>query len=50
MCALGHEGDAGVYNRAIYDREKREALNLWAEHVTALVEGRAARVLPMKRA
>jgi hypothetical protein len=32
------------------DREKREALTLWAEHVTALVEGRKAVVVPMKRA
>ena len=47
----GHKGGvAGVCNRAIYDKEKREALSLWAEHVTALVEGRAAKVLPLKRA
>jgi integrase len=47
----GHKGGvAGIYNRATYDKEKREALNLWAEHVTALVEGRAAVVVPMKRA
>ena len=47
----GHKGGvAGVYNRATYDKEKREALNLWAEHVAAVVEGRAAKVLPLKRA
>jgi integrase len=47
----GHKsGVAGIYNRATYDREKREALNLWAEHVIALVEGRKAIVVPMKRA
>jgi integrase len=47
----GHKGGiAGVYNRATYDREKREALNLWAEHVMALVEGRKAVVVPIKRA
>jgi integrase len=47
----GHKGGvAGIYNRATYDREKREALNLWAEHVMALVEGRKAVVVPMKRA
>jgi integrase len=46
----GHKGGvAGIYNRATYDKEKREALNLWAEHVTALVEGRKATVVPMKR-
>jgi integrase len=47
----GHKGGiAGVYNRATYDKEKREALNLWAEHVMATVEGRAATVVPLKRA
>jgi integrase len=47
----GHKGGvAGIYNRATYDREKREVLNLWAEHVTALVEGRKATVVPMRRA
>jgi integrase len=47
----GHKGGvAGIYNRATYDREKREALNLWAEHVVATVESRAATVVPMKRA
>jgi integrase len=47
----GHKGGvAGIYNRATYDKEKREALNLWAEHVMALVEGRKATVVPMKRA
>jgi integrase len=29
----GHKaGVAGVYNRATYAREKREALNAWADH------------------
>jgi integrase len=47
----GHKsGVAGIYNRATYDKEKREALNLWAEHVMATVEGRAATVVPLKRA
>jgi hypothetical protein len=47
----GHKGGvAGIYNRASYDKEKREALNLWAEHVMALVEGRKATVVPMRRA
>jgi integrase len=46
----GHKGGvAGIYNRATYDKEKREALNLWAEHVMATVEGRAATVVPLKR-
>jgi integrase len=47
----GHKGGvAGIYNRATYDKEKREALNLWAEHVTALVEGRKSVVVSMRRA
>ena len=47
----GHKGGvAGIYNRATYDKEKREALNLWAEHVMATVEGRAGTVVPLKRA
>ena len=47
----GHKsGVAGIYNRATYDKEKREALNFWAEHLLAVVEGRAATVVPLKRA
>jgi integrase len=47
----GHKGGvAGIYNRATYDKEKREALNLWAEHLLAVIEGRKAVVVPMKRA
>jgi len=47
----GHKGGvAGIYNRATYDKEKREALNLWAEHVMATVEGRKSVVVPMRRA
>jgi integrase len=47
----GHKGGvAGIYNRATYDKEKREALNLWAEHVMATVGGRVATIVPLKRA
>jgi integrase len=47
----GHKsGVAGIYNRATYDREKRQALDLWAEHLLAVVDGRKAVVVPMKRA
>ncbi|TGE02408.1 tyrosine-type recombinase/integrase [Methylobacterium nonmethylotrophicum] len=35
----GHKaGVAGIYNRASYAREKREALDLWAAHVMALID------------
>jgi integrase len=37
----GHKaGIAGIYNKATYDREKRMALDLWSEHVMAIVQGR----------
>jgi integrase len=46
----GHKrGVAGIYNRSSYEREVRAALALWAEHVGALVEGRAtAAVVPLR--
>jgi integrase len=45
----GHKaGVAGIYNRAAYEREKRQALDLWGAHVMALVEGRAASVVPLQ--
>jgi len=45
----GHKaGVAGVYNRAIYTAEKRQALDLWAEHVVALVEGRESNIVPLR--
>jgi integrase len=46
---VGHKaGVAGIYNRADYDREKRAALSLWAEHVLAIVEGRKSKVVPLR--
>jgi integrase len=34
----GHKaGVAGIYNRASYSKEKREALDLWARHVMSVV-------------
>jgi integrase len=45
----GHKaGVAGVYNRATYAAEKRQALDLWAEHVVALVEGRESNIVPLR--
>jgi len=44
----GHKaGVAGVYNRALYEAEKRQALNLWAEHVLAVCEGRESKIVPL---
>jgi integrase len=46
----GHKaGVAGIYNRASYDREKRQALDLWADHLMAAVEGRASNVVALAR-
>ena len=45
----GHKaGIAGVYNRATYEKEKRAALAMWADHVIAAVEGRASNVVPLR--
>jgi integrase len=42
----GHKaGVAGIYNRSPYEREIRAALARWADHVLALVEGRARKVV-----
>ena len=41
---------AGVYNRSVYAKEKREALVQWGEHVEALVSGRPAKVTHLTRA
>jgi integrase len=47
----GHRaGVAGIYNRATYSAEKRQALNRWAEHLMAIVEGRESNVTPLRRA
>jgi hypothetical protein len=45
----GHKaGVAGIYNRASYERDKRTALELWAAHVLAAVEGRATNGVPLR--
>jgi integrase len=47
----GHlAGVAGVYNKALYLAERRQALELWGAHITALVEGCSGKVVPLKRA
>jgi integrase len=46
----GHKaGVAGIYNRSSYEREKRQALDLWAEHLAAVVEGRVSNVTTLPR-
>lgn len=46
----GHKaGVAGVYNRSTYAREKKTALDLWADRLIAIVEGRASNITPLRR-
>ena len=43
----GHKrGDAGTYNRSVYEREVRAALALWHDHVRTLVDGGERVVVP----
>ncbi len=47
----GHKGGvAGVYNRSTYDREKRIAVDLWTDHLLAIVEGRESNIVQLKQA
>jgi len=46
----GHRaGVAGIYNRASYEREKTIALDLWADRLMAIVEGRETNVVTLQR-
>jgi integrase len=46
----GHKGGiAGVYNRASYKKDVRDALIRWADWLSALVEGRKSKVTPLRR-
>jgi integrase len=46
----GHRaGVAGIYNRASYERDKAIALELWADRLMAIVEGRETNVTPLRR-
>ncbi len=49
---LGHQvgGISAVYNKSTYLNEKRRALDLWADHVASVAEGRPAKVVPLMRA
>jgi integrase len=45
----GHKaGVAGVYNRATYAAEKRQAVDMWGSHVAELVEGRESNIVPLR--
>jgi integrase len=45
----GHKaGVAGVYNKAVYAKEKREALTAWADRLRSIVEGTKRKVVPLR--
>jgi integrase len=47
----GHKGGvAGIYNKATYLSERKQALELWGDHVLAIIEGRTSNVTPLRRA
>jgi len=47
----GHRrGVAGVYNRSPYEREVRDAMLRWSDHVRAVVEGRERKVVAFSHA
>jgi integrase len=47
----GHRaGIAGVYNRSKYEHAVKAALVRWSEHVTALIEGRESKIVPLRGA
>jgi integrase len=53
QAVLGHvsgyrSGVAGVYNRSTSAREKKAALDRWADRLLAIVEDRASNVVPLK--
>jgi integrase len=49
LAHVGHKsGVAGVYNKAAYTNEKRQALAQWCEHVLAIVEDRPAKVVSLR--
>jgi integrase len=46
--ASGKRGVAGTYKKALYLRDRTEALKLWADHVMTVVEGEN-NIVPMRR-
>ena len=38
-----------VYSHYEYDKEKRQALDLWADRLTAIVGGKTATIAPLRR-
>jgi integrase len=47
----GHKaGPAGIYNRSSYEREVRNALALWHDHLRSIVEGGKRKIVSMPHA
>jgi integrase len=47
---VGHrEGVAGIYNRALYAKEKASALTRWAEYLMPIVSGGRSKVVTMSK-
>jgi integrase len=45
----GHKGGvAGIYNRSSYAAEKAQALALWDEHLTDVIQGRKSKLVAMQ--
>jgi integrase len=46
----GHKaGVAGIYNRSSYEREVRNALALWADHIRSITDNTERKVIPISR-
>jgi integrase len=48
--ASGKSGVGGVYNKALYLRERVHALALWADHLEAIISGNASNVVSLREA
>jgi len=45
----GHKrGVGGIYNRSRYEREVRNALAMWEDHIRSLIEGGEQKILSFK--
>jgi integrase len=49
VSGVGKGGVAGVYNRSTYAAEKKTALDLWADRLLAIVEGRASNITQLRK-
>jgi integrase len=51
-CALGHlvgNKVSRTYNRALYEAERRQLADVWAQHLADLVAGRRPKVVPLRK-